>query len=90
MGNPIRLRIDITDGYYMELDVSKSDCNREEAHWHLCKHGNRIGQISYYGSWTKKPSEANSYIIREAEELTSQNSSDILNYYNHNKKNGAD
>ena len=90
MGYPKTLKVDLNEFcYYMELDVSKADCNREEAHWHLCKRGMRIGQISAYGSWTQYPSESSS-IIREAEDLTRRYSSTISEYYNYNRTNGAD
>ena len=56
MGYPRTLKINLNEyGYYMELDVSKADCNRESAHWHLCKNGRRIGQISTYGIWASYP-----------------------------------
>ena len=90
MGYSRTLKINLNEyGYYMELDVSKADCNRESAHWHLCKNGRRIGQISTYGIWASYPAESSS-IIREAEELTRQYSSIIEEYYAHNRLYGAD
>ena len=89
MGNPRTLKVNLNEyGYYMELDVRKDDCNRESAHWHLCKNGRRIGQISAYGTWTSRPAESSS-IIREAEELTRSYSSTIIEYYDYNRVNGA-
>jgi hypothetical protein len=73
----------------MEVDVRKSDCNFESAHWHLCKNGRRIGQISAYGSWTRTP-DVSSSIRKEAEELTSLYSSEIIDCYDYNRINGAD
>ena len=87
---PRTLKVDLNEyGYYMELDVSRADCNREAAHWHLCKNGVRIGQISTYGTWASYPRERSS-IINEAELLTSQYSSTIEEYYDHNRMYGAD
>ena len=91
MSNPEKLRVELSEyGYYMEIDLGKWDCSREEAHWHLCKNGRRIGQINSYGSWTSKPSDVNSAIIREAENLTAQYSPEIRRVYNYNRENGAD
>ena len=91
MSNPERLEVSLSEyGYRMEIDLCKWDCSREEAHWHLCKNGRRIGQISAYGSWTSKPSDVSSAIIREAESLTARYSSEIIRVYNHNRENGAD
>ena len=75
--------------YYMEVDVSRDDCNREGTHWHLCKKGQgRIGQISIYGDWARRP-EASASIIKEAEELTSRYSYEIEKTYSHNRDYGA-
>ena len=92
MENPIKLKVPLDEyGYYMELDVKKDDCRRgEEPHWHLCKNGSRIGQISASGSWASYPStDASSSIIKEAESLTRQYRSDIISGYCHNAENGA-
>lgn len=91
MGNPRTLKVSLKEyGYYMELDTRKSDCNFERTpHWHLCKNGRRIGQISAYGSWTSTP-DVSSSIRKEAEELTSMYSSTICEYYAYNAENGAD
>ncbi|MBP5674716.1 hypothetical protein J6W91_00085 [Candidatus Saccharibacteria bacterium] len=92
MGNPRTLKVSLDEyGYYMELDTAKQYCAQEAPHWHLCKNGRRIGQISYDGYWTTYPStDASSSIIKEAERLTSQYRSEIIEYYNYNKENGAD
>lgn len=92
MGSPRTLKVPLDEyGYYMELDTSRWDCSRESAHWHLCKNGRRIGQISVYGSWTEYPStDASASIIREAEQLTSRYSSEIRDGYEYNRVNGAD
>lgn len=92
MGVPKELRVDLSDyGYRMVLDTAKQYCAQEDPHWHLCKNGKRVGQISAYGTWTKYPStDVSSRAIREAEDLTSQYSSTIIEYYNYNKVNGAD
>ncbi len=92
MGYPKPLKINLSEyGYYMELDTAKQYCAQEQPHWHLCKNGKRIGQISASGSWTSYPStDANSKIIKEAEQLTSQYRPTIIEYYNYNKENGAD
>jgi len=73
----------------MEVDTRKSDCNRESAHWHLCQHGRRIGQISAYGSWTSRP-DVSSSIRKEAEDLTSSYCSQIISTYEYNRSNGSD
>lgn len=73
----------------MEVDLRKSDCNRESPHWHLCRGGSRIGSISAYGTWVKEP-DAPRDVIKEAEELTSEWYSELVNAYEHNRIDGAD
>ena len=92
MGYPRTLKINLNEyGYYMELDIAKQYCAQEAPHWHLCKNGRRIGQISADGYWTTYPStDANSSVIKEAENLTRQYRSEIIESYNYNKENGAD
>lgn len=89
--SPKTLNVSLSShGYSMELDIRKSDCNFERTpHWHLCHHGSRIGQISAYGVWTKTP-DVSSSIRKEAEQLTSQYSSTICEYYAYNAEYGAD
>ena len=91
MSNPRTLKRYLSEyGYYMELDTSKSDCNRGSPHWHLCKNGRRIGQISAWGSWTSIPTDISSSVRKEAEDMTAAYSSEINEYYNYNRVNGAD
>ena len=93
MGNPRILKepIDGHYGYYMELDTAKQYCAQEDAHWHLCKNGRRIGQISYRGVWTEyPPTDVSRQVIKEAERLTDKYSDRIYEYYFYNKENGAD
>ena len=90
MGNPRVLKVPLQEyGYHMEVDVKKDDCNRENIHWHLCKNGNRIGQIDLRGVWTTTPRDASSSIIKEAERLTFQYAGQIQECYLYNKENGA-
>ena len=90
VSNPRRFEKSLSEyGYHMEVDTRKSDCNRESAHWHLCKNGRRIGQISPYGSWTSYP-DVSSSIRKEAEALTSTYASDIVSCYEYNRENGSD
>ena len=90
MGYPRTLEVSLREsGYHMEVDTRKSDCNRESAHWHLCQHGRRIGQISAYGDWTSRP-DVSSSIRKEAEDLTSRYHSEIIAAYEHNRQNGSD
>ncbi len=90
MGYPRTLEVPLREsGFHMEVDTRKSDCNRESAHWHLCQHGRRIGQISAYGSWTSCP-DVSSSIRKEAEELTDRYSSMIISTYDYNRENGSD
>lgn len=90
--NPKKLKVDLKEyGYRMELDIAKQYCAQEPPHWHLCKNGTRIGQISADGYWTSYPStDANSKVIEEAEDLTREYRYKIIEYYNYNKENGAD
>lgn len=91
MSGPKKLEVPLQEyGYHMEVDLKKWDCAREEAHWHLWKNSQRIGQISSYGSWASKPSDVSSSIIREVEKLTAEYSSEIRSTYNHNRVYGAD
>ncbi len=92
MGNPNRLKEDLDEyGYYMEIDIAKQYCAQEEAHWHLCKNGRRIGQISYKGVWTEYPStDVPRSVVKEAERLTERLSDKIYEAYFYNKVNGAD
>ncbi len=91
MAYPKTLRVSLSEyGYYMEVDTAKQYCTREAPHWHLCKSGRRIGQISYSGSWTDRPYDVNSSIIREAEDITRRYSSEIYDAYQYNAVNGAD
>ena len=92
MGYPIVLHEPLDEyGYYMENDTAKQYCTRGEApHWHLCKNGRRIGQISASGVWADRPYDVNSSIIREAERITSRMSSRITEAYYYNAENGAD
>lgn len=89
MENPRRFEITLSSSsYHMEVDLKKDDCKRESAHWHLCKNGRRIGQISTSGYWASVPSESSS-IIREAEQLTRTYASTIEEVYRYNAENGA-
>ena len=70
MSSPRRLEVPLSSsGYHMEVDTRKSDCNRESAHWHLCRHGSRVGSINVYGSWVQYP-DVDRRIKDEAERLT--------------------
>ena len=91
MGYPKRFVQTIDSVYSMEVDVSKWDCAREAPHWHLCEHGQRVGQI-FVGSsaFTKLPSGVNNRIVNKAIELTQTYASDIREAYLYNKDNGAD
>ena len=92
MGNPRTLRVNLNEhGYRMELDTAKQYCAQEPPHWHLCKNGIRVGQISADGLWTEYPStDVSRRAIEEAESLTRSYRSEIIEYYNYNKENGAD
>lgn len=91
MSTPKRLQVYLSEyGYTMELDTKKDDCNREGAHWHLCKNGRRIGQITPWGSWTSTPTGVSASIRKEAEDMTAAYSREISDYYNYNRENGAD
>ena len=89
--NPRIFKKDLSEyGYSMEVDVKKDDCNREAAHWHLCKNGRRIGQIMVPRCvWTELPSDCSRRVIAEAEELTREYADEIESVYNYNRLNGA-
>lgn len=91
MSNPRTLKVPLKEyGYYMELDTRSSDCNRERIpHWHLCRNGRRIGQISVYGSWASSP-DVSSSVRKEAEDLTDEYAPEITEYYDYNRLYGAD
>jgi hypothetical protein len=91
MGYPRRFEKDFREyGYHMEVDVKKSDCNREPVHWHLCQRRDRIGQIWVSsGLWEELP-DVGKKIREEAEELTRYYSDEITDTYLYNKVNGAD
>ena len=90
MSSPRRLEVPLSSsGYHMEVDTRKSDCNRESAHWHLCRHGSRVGSINVYGSWVQYP-DVDRRIKDEAERLTSRYSYEIREVYDHNRQFGSD
>ena len=91
MANPIRFEKDLSSyGYHMEVDLRKSDCNREKTpHWHLCSKRQREGSINIYGTWVECPSVSRS-IIEEAEELTERYRDEIIRVYEHNREDGSD
>ncbi len=93
MGYPERFEKPISghDGYKMEVDTCKWDCSREAVHWHLCKNGQRVGQIWVASvTWAKEVPPVGSAIVREAENLTRRYSSEIASTYLYNKENGSD
>ena len=91
MEGPRTLEVSLSSyGYHMEIDVKKDDCERERTpHWHLCDRRSRLGSITAYGLWIKKP-RVDRVIMREAEMLTSRYSSEIKQIYEHNRLYGAD
>ena len=91
MSNPRRFEQRLDEyGYHMEVDISKWDCNREGVHWHLCKNGQRIGQIWVPSITWKEIPPVSSSILKEAEKLTQIYSDEIIDTYLYNKDNGAD
>ncbi len=90
--NPKRLEKSLSSGYHMEIDLRKSDCNRERTpHWHLAKGGTRYGSISAYGEWIQQPpKDVPRSVVKEAEDLTRTYSSDIKETYEYNRENGSD
>lgn len=91
MGYPRRFEQPLKEyGYKMEVDIRKWDCHREPIHWHLCKNGQRIGQIWVPSATWEDIPPVSSSIMKEAEELTRRYSSEITDTYLYNKENGAD
>lgn len=91
VGNPKRFEVTLrsSSSYKLKVDVTKDDCNREQTpHWHLCKDGERIGQINIYANWTSEP-DVSSKIRLEAEDLTIKYSKEIGEIYAYNRVNGA-
>lgn len=86
----LKIRLD-KDGYYMELDDEIQSYTEEDAHWYLCKKGEKLAQIGYKGFWVNYPSpDVPRSVIEEAEDLTDKFSETIFDYYFFNKDYVAD
>lgn len=86
----LRVRLFSDRSYYMEVDTKKRNCTKDEQpHWHLCRHGKRIGQITVWGVWKVFPDVAPE-VKREAEILTVRNAPEIFNFYYYNASYGYD
>ena len=89
--SPRVLKIDLSEnGYYMEVDVNKDECKRENAHWHLCKDGKQIGRIDVPRCvWRILPDEYPRCVIEEAGNLTRLHAEEIQSIFEFNRLNGV-
>lgn len=83
---PKTLRVKVNEyGLTMEVDTVKGLC-QTPPHWHLCKNGKPIAQISAEGKWTMSPEGIGigTVYIKKAERLTAENRSKLIEAYEHN------
>ena len=89
MEQPIRFSKNISGNYKMEVDVTRDDCLREPAHWHLYDGGWRIAQVWVDSCMFEREPDVARYVKEEALRLTSMYASEIKDAYRHNAKYGA-
>ena len=91
MPNPKRLSIRVSGTkYYLEVDVKKSDCNREPAHCHLTDGYSRIAQIWLATCAFKENPRNVSFNDRSRIlDAVASNRYELEDAYNYNRDNGA-
>ncbi len=92
MASPERISIAVYGTkYYLEIDVSKADCNKEKAHCHVTNGRSRIAQVWLDScSFESIPSEISHNDCRRILDYVENNRYELKCVYEYNRINGAD
>ena len=92
MSDPRRVHIDVYGTpYYLTVDLSKWDCNREPPHCHVCKGRDRVAQVWLSScSYKEEPREISHNQRQTVLNAVRENMYELKSAFNHNHDYGAD